>query len=363
MYILVAYLVFLTIYPLQKFNIKQRVIIALIFAILMGLTYGNRAIEHMTLTSGTNNSEALQNIASLYNGEKLIVDNLKVTGNIEIDGKVITDLNVDKKINSKDLSVSNMGEFGTASNKPLKIVAGDNNDQTNIQFYNGSENNYSIVPQVNGDLIFKNENSSNLLNIKQSGEINTTKFISKNITIVPKIRFIVISNLTNNTNKKPYLSIRGLQAYNTNNIDVALNKKVEIWNYNTEKDTNWMNNDSPKWISSFEAKSKGNLVYYKMSVDNIVNNIYEMNDSISGGYWHGGSGKELSVRIDLGNKENINKIILYNRYNNQWSHRIKNTKIYLCDDLMNILYIINCDNHYNDLTMHLYKKEWYIPFV
>lgn len=55
--------------------------------------------EHFT------NDEAVQNIASLYNAGAMKITNLEVTGNLTVDGQVISDLNVVGNITStKDIS-------------------------------------------------------------------------------------------------------------------------------------------------------------------------------------------------------------------------------------------------------------------
>ena len=79
---------------------------AIIFIIQLQKLVNNNINENFTSAEA---NEALQNIASLYNAEELTVSKLKVTGDLEVNGKSTFGDNI---IGAKDFNVSGVSTFG-----------------------------------------------------------------------------------------------------------------------------------------------------------------------------------------------------------------------------------------------------------
>ena len=71
-------------------NALQTIGIVLVILFVYHIYFHSSNMEHMS-TASTINNEAIQNLASIYNGNKLIVDELEVTGNAKIKGDTVCD--------------------------------------------------------------------------------------------------------------------------------------------------------------------------------------------------------------------------------------------------------------------------------
>ena len=78
-------------------------------------------LEHMSTTSTINN-EAIQNLASIYNGNKLIVDELEVTGNAKIKGDTVCDKTLKVNNNYTGHIESGRKSFGSTGGNTASIT-------------------------------------------------------------------------------------------------------------------------------------------------------------------------------------------------------------------------------------------------
>ena len=75
---------------------------------------------------------------------------LNVTGDVDIK----ENLNVNDKITSKNLEVKSWADFGTSSNRKMRVEPTSNSNHTTyLSFYEGSERVNFILPKTNGQLV------------------------------------------------------------------------------------------------------------------------------------------------------------------------------------------------------------------
>ena len=188
----------------------KQIIVCIIVCILFKLNRSKRLFEGMTDSTATDelNNESLANISSLYNGDELIVNKLKVTGDVEIGGKTTMSdsLKINAATGSSGISITGGGfennlvrsahyikqgsndvyknDYGTIYSKVLKasdyVLAGDGSkhhiymqsDQSAGKSYIKSKNNNTFGPVYIG---------TGGTNIANSGTITVSKGSYKHV--------------------------------------------------------------------------------------------------------------------------------------------------------------------------------------
>ena len=139
-----------------------------------------------------------------------------------------------------------------------------------------------------------------------------------NINILGKIyrkdnmaRYIRVGNkLTSGINSEEYWSIREVEVYDFSGNNIALNKPVTVISGKSinSDDTDW---GLPENITNGNALAADKDCY------------------------HGDISKDHELEIDLGKEYNIYQIIIYNRYERNYTTRANNTSIQLLDSTPN----------------------------
>lgn len=251
------------------------------------------------------NSEALQNIASVYNESDMNLTNISATGTIT--GKIITPTH---RIHSDDRIHISGGERLYLLNKDGVIIGkewggnGDLSVQGTITATGGELSAPSNLTISSSNSILKSPTTVEK-DLKVNGK---TKF---NLN---KARYIRVGN-----NDSPfwrhYWSLIELEAYDDSGNNVAKGKPV----------------------TRVHGTQHGN---YAMS--NITNGkVFDggaggrhFHDNIGLGY-HGSTNKQ-ELEIDLGSEKYITQIVLYGRYHGSYIHRLDGTSVKLLDANKNV---------------------------
>lgn len=202
----------------------KQIIVCIIVCILFKLNRSKRLFEGMTDSTATDelNNESLANISSLYNGDELIVNKLKVTGDVEIGGKTTMSdsLKINAATGSSGISITGGGfennlvrsahyikqgsndvyknEYGTIHSKVLKasdyVLAGDGSkhhiymqsDQSAGKSYIKSKNNNTFGPVyigTGGTNIANSGTISSVRDVNVSGnlDVNDKAYLGDNI--------------------------------------------------------------------------------------------------------------------------------------------------------------------------------------
>lgn len=123
------------------------------------------ATEHMTGSIDSINSEALQNMASIYNGGTLTVDNIKVTNNVDIEGSI----NSTGPIKSKTYVLAGDGAKEHTFITPEGIDSKNNNSGKTLQINHRGNGNIEIYGhvRVNNNLKSNNIESTDYIKAKR----------------------------------------------------------------------------------------------------------------------------------------------------------------------------------------------------
>ena len=202
----------------------KQIIVCIIVCILFKLNRSKRLFEGMTDSTATDelNNESLANISSLYNGDELIVNKLKVTGDVEIGGKTTMSdsLKINAATGSSGISITGGGfennlvrsahyikqgsndvyknDYGTIYSKVLKasdyVLAGDGSkhhiymqsDQSAGKSYIKSKNNNTFGPVyigTGGTNIANSGTISSVRDVNVSGnlDVNDKAYLGDNI--------------------------------------------------------------------------------------------------------------------------------------------------------------------------------------
>ena len=222
----IVILIFAIIFLLYAKNIitTKQCILGAMGCILLKWSQHKKLFEGMTETTdaSTLNNESLANIASLYNGNKLVVDSLQVTGDVEIGGKTTMSdsLKINAATGSSGISITGGGfennlvrsahyikqgsndvyknDYGTIYSKVLKasdyVLAGDGSkhhiymqsDQSAGKSYIKSKNNNTFGPVyigTGGTNIANSGTISSVRDVNVSGnlDVNDKAYLGDNI--------------------------------------------------------------------------------------------------------------------------------------------------------------------------------------
>lgn len=180
------------------------VTVILVLYVLFSRPICNCNKEHMS--GSTINDEALQNLASIYNTGKLVVDNLEVKGTIDADGPIRSKEYVLAGDGSKDHTFITAEGIDSKNNNSGKILKINHRGNGNVDIFglttvnnNLKSNNIESYDFIKGkrlDIINK-DNSTTHLNHNNTGvnyiRGNITRF--KNDVRLEKYDSMIINNV------------------------------------------------------------------------------------------------------------------------------------------------------------------------